>query len=67
METKINTAYLFKNNKKEKDSHPDYTGKANVEGVDKDIAAWVKTTKNGEQMLSISFKEPWKKKEPMPF
>ena len=63
MDTKINSGFLFKNNKKTKDSQPDYTGKANIEGLEKDIAAWVRQSKSGEQYMSITFKVPWKKEE----
>jgi uncharacterized protein (DUF736 family) len=59
METKQNTGAIFKNNKKEKETHPDYRGKINVDGVEKEIALWVNTSKNGLQYFSASISEPY--------
>lgn len=54
-EQKINSATLFTNDKKEKQTHPDYRGTANVKGEIFYINAWVKESKNGKKYLSISF------------
>jgi uncharacterized protein (DUF736 family) len=59
MEQKPNTGAIFKNNKKEKETHPDYRGKINVDGVEKEIALWVNTSKNGLQYFSASISEPY--------
>ena len=59
METKQNTGAIFKNVKKEKETHPDYRGKINVDGVEKEIALWVNTSKNGLQYFSASISEPY--------
>ena len=59
MEQKQNTGAIFKNNKKEKETHPDYRGKINVDGVEKEIALWVNTSKNGLQYFSASISEPY--------
>jgi len=59
MENKINTGAIFKNNKKEKETQPDYRGKINVDGVEKEIALWVNTSKNGLQYFSASISEPY--------
>lgn len=48
METKENGGVIFKNDKKTQDNHPDYTGKINVDGVEKRIALWVKQGRAGE-------------------
>ena len=45
---KTNTAVIFKNNKRQKDTHPEYTGKINVEGKEYDISLWIKEGKNGK-------------------
>lgn len=46
---------LFKNDKKETDKHPDYTGKIEVENVEYRLAAWIKQGKNGKFMsLAVS-------------
>ena len=55
-----NKAVIFKNNKKEKDTHPDYNGTINVEGKEYTISLWVKEGKAGK-FFSGSIKEPYKK------
>ena len=51
-----NTGALFKNKKKEKDTHPDMTGSINIEGVDYWVSGWTKTSKSDERFVSLSFK-----------
>ena len=60
-----NRGVLFKNNRKEKDSQPDYTGTGNWNGQDFQISAWLKEGKSGK-FFSFSFQEPYQKeaKEP---
>lgn len=54
-----NKGVLFKNERKESENQPDYTGTVNVGGVDKDIAAWIKTSKDGtKKFLSLKVSEP---------
>lgn len=56
-----NTGAIFKNEKKA-DNHPDYRGTINVDGVYKEIALWVKTSKDGtKQFFSAKISEPFKK------
>ncbi len=64
-ETRDNTGKLFKNEKKEKDSHPDYTGTALVNGVEHYMDAWLKTSDSGRKWMSFSFK-PKQAKAPPP-
>lgn len=45
---------LFKNDRKEKPSHPDYRGDLRVEGIDFKLAGWVKETAAGKKYLSLS-------------
>ncbi len=46
---------LFKNDRKEKDSHPDYTGRATIDGVEYFMSAWIKDGAKGK-FMSFSFK-----------
>ena len=59
---KENTGVLFKNDQKTADKHPDYKGTANINGAEKEVAAWLKTPKNAAskagQFLSLSFETP---------
>jgi uncharacterized protein (DUF736 family) len=56
MEQRNNNGVLFKNDRKEEDRHPDYKGKAMVDGKNYELAAWVKTSKSGNKFMSLSFK-----------
>jgi len=50
-----NTGALFKNDKKQSDRHPDYTGSCEVNGVEMWMSAWIKTSKGGKKFMSFSF------------
>lgn len=39
---------LNKNDRKEKDTHPDYKGSLNVDGVDYWLDGWIKESANGK-------------------
>ncbi len=54
-EKRDNSGALFKNDKKEKDSHPDYTGNCVIEGKEFWISAWLKEA-NGKKFYSFAFK-----------
>lgn len=56
-EQKDNSGSLFKNDKKETDKHPDYTGSVLVKGQQYFISAWLKKSKDGKPYMSLSFKE----------
>ena len=56
-----NRGVLFKNDRKTEDKHPDYRGTINVNGVDKDISAWIKLAKSGVKYLSIAASDPYVK------
>ncbi len=58
MEQKDNAGALFRNNKKETDKHPDYTGKATINGVEMFISAWINESKNGTKYMALKFQEP---------
>ena len=60
-ETKPNTGTLWKNDRKEKDTHPDYRGSINVDGHEYEISAWIKSKKDGGKFMSLAIKEPYQK------
>jgi len=60
-----NSGVLFKNDRKETDKHPDYTGKATVNGVELRLAAWIKSGAKGK-FMSLSFTDPSGQREKAP-
>lgn len=57
-EPKDNTGTLFKNDRKENDSHPNAKGTALIDGVEYWISCWVKDGAKGKfQSLSFQRKE----------
>lgn len=50
------TGSLFRNDRKESDSHPDYKGSALLNGVDHWLDAWINTSKDGAKYMSLKFK-----------
>ena len=52
---------LFKNDRKEKETHPDYQGSCEIDNHDYWISAWIKVGKEGskkpgEKFMSLAFK-----------
>jgi hypothetical protein len=48
---------LFRNDRKDKDTQPDYNGTCQIEGVEYFMNAWVKESKkDGRKFFSFSFK-----------
>jgi hypothetical protein len=50
-----NRGALFKNDRKQQDNHPDYTGSINVGGVEYWLSAWLKDGQKGK-FFSMSVK-----------
>jgi hypothetical protein len=50
-----NRGTLGRNKRREKDTHPEFTGKCDINGVEFWISGWVKES-NGEKFFSLSFK-----------
>jgi uncharacterized protein (DUF736 family) len=55
-----NSGVLFKNDKKGNEKAPDYKGKVNIEGKEKDIAGWIREGKSGK-FISIKISDMMKK------
>lgn len=50
-----NSGILARNQRKEKDTHPDHTGHINVEGREYWLSAWIKTGKDGSKMAGQKY------------
>ena len=66
-EHKENKGSIFTNEKKEKDTHPDYTGQANVNGTIYNVSAWINESKTGKKYFGLAFSIPKPKDEELPF
>lgn len=47
---------LFPNDRKEKETQPDFKGTALINGVTYEIGAWYKKSASGKEFTSLSFK-----------
>lgn len=57
-ELKPGQGTLFKNDRKQKDTHPDLNGSININGVEHWLSAWTKRNDDGSfKLLSISIGE----------
>jgi len=45
---------LFKNDRRVKESQPEYTGNVQVSGQEYWLSAWVKTSKDGKKFFSLA-------------
>ena len=50
-----NRGAIWKNEKKEKDTHPDFTGSINVDGVEYWVNAWRRKDDAGPKAPALSF------------
>ena len=65
-ELKDNSGTLFKNDRKEQETHADYQGEAKINGQLYWFNAWVKEGKTGKKFFSCSFREKQEKKPTAP-
>ena len=52
-----NSGAIFKNDKKGNEKAPDYKGKINVDGKDKQIALWLRESKAGNKFFSVKISD----------
>ena len=52
---KDNSGALFKNDKKETDSHPDYKGSAMIDGSDYWVSGWINVSSAGTKYMKFSY------------
>lgn len=57
-ESKDNEGVLFRNQKKNSDKAPDYTGECKVNGKPMRMSAWINKSKSGNSYLKFAFSEP---------
>lgn len=53
---KDNSGSLWKNDRREKDTHPNAKGSAVIDGVEYWVSAWTRETDDGQKYQSLSFK-----------
>lgn len=54
---KDNSGTIFKNDRKEKESHPNAKGSCVIDGVEYWISAWTKKDRNGNPFQSLAFQK----------
>lgn len=64
-ELRDNSGTLFRNDKKEQETHADYNGTVKVKGEEFYINAWIKESSSGKKFFSLSFR-PKKESEDAP-
>jgi hypothetical protein len=50
-----NTGIMYRNDRKESDKHPDFTGTINIDGTDYWLSGWVKEGRDGTKMAGKKF------------
>ena len=56
-EQRNNSGSLFKNDRKNNERQPDYTGNAIINGKNMRVSAWLKKSQNGTAFMSLAFEE----------
>jgi hypothetical protein len=59
-----NRGAIWKNEKKERDTHPDFTGSLNVNGVEYWVSAWKRKEDAGPKAPALSFSVKPKDEQP---
>jgi len=54
-EQRNNSGAIFRNDKREKDTHPHAKGSCMIDGVEYWVSAWKKTSQSGTDFTSLSF------------
>lgn len=65
MEQRDNSGALFKNDKRESESHPMYKGQAMIDGTEYWISSWINESKSGTKYMSLKF-NPKEQAQPKP-
>lgn len=61
-----NRGAIWKNEKKEKDTHPDFTGSAKIDGVEFWVSAWKRKPDANPKAPPLSFSFKPKEEKPAP-
>lgn len=56
-ELRENSGSIFKNRKKEKETHPDWTGEVKIDGQVYWVSGWTKNSQKAGNWFSLSFKK----------
>ena len=59
-----NRGAIWKNDKKQKDTHPDFTGSLNIDGVDYWVSAWKRKPDASSSSPALSFSVKPKEENP---
>lgn len=63
MSKRDNSGALFRNERKETDSHPDYKGQASIDGVEYWMDAWLNVAESGKKYMAVKFKPKEQRQE----
>ena len=61
-----NSGALFRNERKNTEKHPDYTGNLNISGQSFELAAWIRKSQGGKTFMSLSVKPAQERREAAP-